>query len=253
MAVAGGGATGDFAGAMLSAFGAMLSAFGVEAVVGVSVVMFVAIGMATVVSVSVKSGVMGSVKVGVQVGVTVGVVCGVLFGVAADVRGGVTVGVAAGAAYMFFFLSIPGTSLSIIVSAAERAYSAINRRRSRLVVVRWFDRHFLPIPGLQQEILDSAAVDPPLVRVALEACQRSPGCRKTGAIVLAILNAREWARLISTGDLSDAAKLRGTWLAGERETDVRMQRFAEVARSLRAASVSVVARQRLAHVKQAQD
>jgi len=251
MAVAGGGATGDFAGAMLSAFGAMLSAFGVEAVVGVSVVMFVAIGMATVVSVSVKSGVMGSVKVGVQVGVTVGVVCGVLFGVAADVRGGVTVGVAAGAAYMFFLNT--GTSLSIIVSAAERAYSAINRRRPRLVVVRWFDRHFLPIPGLQQEILDSAAVDPPLVRVALEACQRSPGCRKTGAIVLAILNAREWARLISTGDLSDAAKLRGTWLAGERETDVRMQRFAEVARSLRAASVSVVARQRLAHVKQAQD
>jgi len=124
---------------------------GVAVGVAVGVAFGVALGVAGDVAVGVAFGVAFGVALGVAIGVALGVALGVAGGVTGGVTGGVAFGVAGGAGIWIGYFRL----INYII---EAPYSFLLSRRSgggnfRLSPVVWDEIIWLPLPGLDQQLV----------------------------------------------------------------------------------------------------
>ncbi|AUB84786.1 hypothetical protein THSYN_15045 [Candidatus Thiodictyon syntrophicum] len=103
---------------------------------------------------------------------------------------------------------------------------------------------YLPLPTLAAHIHDTAARDPALARRALAACAIAPGQRRAGRRALALLRADELATLAHTRRFQALRDLSGEWLPDPASADGTFAALQQIGRYLRAAELTLIARQR---------
>ena len=103
---------------------------------------------------------------------------------------------------------------------------------------------YLPLPTLEEHICNTAARDPALVLRALAACAIAPGQRRAGRRALALLRADELATLARTRRFQSLRDLHGEWLPDPASADGTFAALQQVGRYLRAAELTLIARQR---------
>ncbi|HYN79723.1 MAG TPA: ATP-binding protein [Lamprocystis sp. (in: g-proteobacteria)] len=103
---------------------------------------------------------------------------------------------------------------------------------------------YLPLPTLATHIRDTASRDPALARRALAACEIAPGQRRAGRRALALLRADELATLARDRRFQALRDLHGEWLPDPASADGTFAALQQVGRYLRAAELTLIARQR---------
>ena len=206
--------------------------------------------------------------IGLGGGVTFGVVDGVVFGVGGSLVSGVFIGVVGGVAFGLAYFRLPVYLLEVpwqvIAYAIQRNTGHITLAASPIL---HHDLSYLPLPTLADHIRATAARDPALARRALTACEIAPGHRRVGQRALAMLRADELTSLVRDRRFESLRDLSGEWLpaptgvagyfgrfravlAGVPVNDIlaaadgRFDALQDVGRFLRAAELTLIARQR---------
>jgi hypothetical protein len=171
---------------------------------------------------------------GMITGVFVGVRDGAAVGVASGIVVGVTVGVGNTWSWLWPFEAVVSTLAYLLDLTTHRAtlhWAPVLHR----------DLSYLPHPFLRAHALRNAQAHPDLVRRVLEACAIAPGQRRTGALILAELQARELRDYAQTRrferalESDEATPVSATWLPPSEGADPSLLAFREAARYLAAA------------------
>ncbi|MBC7817474.1 MAG: hypothetical protein IAG10_11335, partial [Planctomycetaceae bacterium] len=228
--------------------------FGFSFSISIGITGVVSFGRAHVVSLRIASGIMYSVVFGVVFGVIYGVAIGRMVANADGIRHGVAFGLACIVASAVMLLRIPilpiEMSVSLLTPLLARAFGGAPLRFSP---VFWHEHCCFPLPGLRRQMLHEFPGNWDLLKDALLACSRSIGQREIAKVVWATMQARLFKLYIENRRFANASELRDDLFVGKQESDARLQSLAEASRYLRAASVAVVARQRLQQVKRAEE
>lgn len=241
--------------------GAGMGAAGAEIWVAIGGVALVA---AAVVAGAVAGTVAGTVPEAVE-GVTFGVLVGLALGVVFRLALGVVLGVAGigeglflSFAFLAFLLRLPMLLIEVPLQAnlvrrhRNLGESTLNLRASPIF---WHELSYLPLPCLCEHIESTAQDNPELARSALRQCAIIPGQRGTG------LQAQERLRLNeleSLGHKRQFAKLldgKTLWQTSgdDPEQDATRVLLMEIARSIRAADLSLTRQQRIRQYEEALD
>lgn len=237
---------------------------------GVSVILGVAFGVATTAtycvafgegfnqSVGVVNGMVGAMvgkgAVGVAWGLALGMVLragvGVAVGVALGLAVGLTAGVAFGVAYFRLPIYLVEIPWQLIAFATQRNTARITLAASPIL---HHELSYLPLPTLAEHMRITAARDPALTRRALAACAIAPGQRRAGRRALAMIRADELRSLARDRRFQSLRDLNGEWLPDPASADGTFTALQEVGRHLRAAELTLIARQRAKFLTAAAD
>jgi hypothetical protein len=138
----------------------------------------------------------------------------------------------------------------MILEALARLWNTTTHRSSLAwSPILYHELSLVPLPFLENHILDEADANPALARRVLDACSIAPGQRRIGRRAEAKLRARELARLGRAKDFQAIAELRGFWLPGIQGADPPLLSFSEAGRYLAAANAAFSPHHRLRHLE----
>jgi GTPase SAR1 family protein len=154
---------------------------------------------------------------------------------------GLTFGGAFGVAYVRLPFSLLEIPWQLIAFTIQRNTSRITLAASPVL---HHELSYLPLPTLAAHIRATAARDPTLARRALAACAIAPGQRRAGRRALALLRADELATLARDRRFQALRDLHAEWLPDPASADGTFAALQQVGRYLRAAELTLIARQR---------
>ena len=170
---------------------------------------------------------------------------GVGIGLAGALSGGLSFGMAYTVAFYANLLRVPIYFLEL---PWQLIAFTIQRNTDRITLaaspVLHHELSYLPLPTLTAHIRITAARDPALARRALAACAIAPGQRRVGRRTLAQLRADELATLARNRRFQSLRDLNGEWLPDPADADGTFAALQQVGRYLRAAELTLIARQR---------